>query len=62
MLPGSAAWVVVINPGSRGGDFFPGENEAWQGKQTAAEEAAHSLADSRRESDHGQPAVQGGEL
>lgn len=30
MLPGSAEWAAVINPGSRG-DLICGENKAWQG-------------------------------
>lgn len=60
MLLGSAVRAVVINPGSRGGDFISGENKAWQGERAAGEEAAHSPAESRRESGWGQPAVCGG--
>lgn len=60
VLSGSAVRAVVINPGSRGGDFISGENKAWQGERAAGEEAAHSPADNRRESGWGQPAVEGG--
>lgn len=58
MLPRSAGQAAVTDPGRRG-EALCGENKAWPGEHTAREEAAHSPADSSRESGQGQLPVQG---